>query len=160
MYKGECKEACAASRAYALSRRRRLSHIPRCLEDGSYATIQCSASNIRCWCVDSLGISTSQIVQGQPNCSIKENQKRSSSSLFQKKKCTSNDRATFNTALTTIFSNEFLKSKMNNGALNDYHIIEWKFKQLDLNKNNLLESNEYQVLKKIAKMVIKNMFLF
>lgn len=130
--------------------------MPRCREDGSYAPIQCFDNN-QCWCVDNLGISISQVVQGRPNCSFpKENQKRSSpaSNIAPKKKCTSNDRATFNTAFITIFSNEFVKLKINNGPLNDYQIIDWKFKQLDANKNNILESNEYQGLKKIAKMVI------
>lgn len=38
-------------------------------------------------------------------------------------------------------------------SMGDSQIIEWKFKQLDVNENNVLEKNEYQGLKKIAKTV-------
>lgn len=152
-YVGECKDKCTKLRTYALSGRQKLNHIPKCREDGSYAPIQCFENN-KCWCVNSHGISTSQIFQGRPNCSVKENKKRSSSNLVPRKKCTPNDRAAFNTAFLTIFSNEISKLKVNNGVSNDFQIIEWKFKQLDQNKNNMLENNEYQGLKKIAKMVI------
>jgi hypothetical protein len=69
------------------------------------------------------------------------------------KKCSANDRVGFNTALVGIFHTEYSKSKTANGKVGDYQVIDWKFKLLDLNKNNILEKNEYQGLKKIAKTV-------
>lgn len=38
-------------------------------------------------------------------------------------------------------------------SMGDAQIIEWKFKQLDVNGNDVLEKSEYQGLKKIAKTV-------
>lgn len=35
----------------------------------------------------------------------------------------------------------------------DSQVIDWKFKQLDINGNDILEHDEYQGLKKIAKTV-------
>lgn len=157
-YKGDCRNACSASKAYALSRKQKMNYIPRCKEDGTYAKIQCLDNN-QCWCVNSMGKAISQTVLGRPNCSetVKENQKRSSpiNNIMPKKKCTPNDRATFNTALTKIFYTEYKKSRPGADS-SEHQMIEWKFKQLDTNKNNILEANEYQGLKKIARMVKTN----
>lgn len=73
-----------------------------------------------------------------------------------RKKCTATDRVTFNAALTNIFHTEHTKSRVTFGNIGDHQVVEWKFKLLDLNKNNILEKNEYQGLKKIAKTVRKS----
>jgi hypothetical protein len=88
---------------------------------------------------------------GRPNCSNKGNQKRSSPNT-PRKKCSPNDRVSFNTALVNIFHVEFSKSRSGT-IITDYQVIEWKFKLLDVNKSGILEKNEYQGLKKIAKTV-------
>lgn len=59
----------------------------------------------------------------------------------------------FNTALVNIFHAEHSKSIAVLGSIGDHQVVEWKFKLLDLNKNNILEKSEYQGLKKIAKTV-------
>lgn len=94
---------------------------------------------------------------GRPNCAGKGNQKRSSpaNSSAPRKKCSPNDRAGFNSALLNIFHAEHSKSRSSSGNIGDHQVIEWKFKLLDTNKNNILEKNEYQGLKKIAKTVRK-----
>lgn len=94
---------------------------------------------------------------GRPNCAGKANQKRSSpaSDSAPRKKCSPNDRVTFNTALINIFHAEHSKSRAAHGIIGDHQVVEWKFKFLDLNKNNILEKNEYNGLKKIAKTVRK-----
>jgi SPARC-related modular calcium-binding protein len=155
-YRGTCKDDCLSSRAYAVSQRPKIKFIPKCREDGSYAPIQCLENN-GCWCVNGQGkpIQKTHTKHGRPNCFGKGNQKRSSpvSNSAPRKKCTPNDRVGFNNALLSIFHTEYSKSKTANGNLGDHQVVEWKFKLLDLNKNNILEKNEYQGLKKIAKTV-------
>lgn len=73
-----------------------------------------------------------------------------------RKKCSPNDRVSFNTALTNIFHAEHSKSRAAFGNIGDHQVVEWKFKLLDLNRNNILEKSEYQGLKKIAKTVRKS----
>lgn len=51
-----------------------------------------------------------------------------------------------------IFNAENSKSRAGI-SMGDPQIIEWKFKQLDVNGNDMLEKSEYQGLKKIAKTV-------
>lgn len=149
-------DACLAARTYALSQRPQIKFIPKCRENGSYAPIQCLENN-GCWCVNAQGkpIQKTHTKHGRPNCAGKANQKRSSmaSNSAPRKKCSPNDRVTFNTALTNIFHAEHSKSRAAFGNVGDHQVVEWKFKLLDLNRNNILEKNEYQGLKKIAKTV-------
>lgn len=90
-------------------------------------------------------------MHGRPNCTGKANQKRSSPGA-PRKRCSPNDRVSFNTGLVNIFHAENSKSRAGI-PMGDPQVIEWKFKQLDINGNDILEKNEYQGLKKIAKTV-------
>lgn len=90
-------------------------------------------------------------MHGRPNCTGKANLKRSSPSV-PRKRCSPNDRVTFNTGLINIFLAENSKSRAGINMV-DSHVIDWKFKQLDINGNDILDQNEYQGLKKIAKTV-------
>lgn len=150
-----------SSRAYALSQRPKIKFVPKCRDDNSYAPIQCLENN-GCWCVNSNGkpIAKTHTKHGRPNCAGKASQKRSSptSNSAPRKKCSPNDRVMFNTALVNIFHAEYSKSRAILGSINDHQVVEWKFKLLDLNKNNILEKSEYQGLKKIAKTVRKLIF--
>lgn len=145
-----------SSQAYALSQRPKIKFVPKCRNDGSYAPVQCLENN-GCWCVNSQGkpIQKTHTKHGRPNCAAMGNLKRSSpgSNSMPRKKCSPNDRASFNAALVNIFHAEYSKSRATHGTIGDHQVVEWKFKQLDLNKNNILEKNEYQGLKKIAKTV-------
>lgn len=156
-HRGRCKDACVASRSYALSQRQKIKFVPKCREDGSYAPIQCIENN-GCWCVNAQGkpIQKTHTKHGRPNCAGKGNQKRSSgaNNNAPRKKCSPNDRVSFNTALVNIFHTEYSKSRTGI-EMGDYQVVEWKFKLLDINKNGILEKNEYQGLKKIAKTVVR-----
>lgn len=149
-------DGCLASRSYALAQRPKIKFVPRCREDGSFAPIQCLENN-GCWCVNSQGkiIQKTHTNHGRPDCGGKGSLKRSSPASISapRKKCSPNDRVAFNTALLNIFHTEHTKSRASLGSIGDHQLVEWKFKQLDLNKNNILEKNEYQGLKKIAKTV-------
>jgi hypothetical protein len=61
--------------------------------------------------------------------------------------------------LINIFYAENSKSRAGI-SMGDPQVIEWKFKQLDVNGNDVLEKSEYQGLKKIAKTVSANYFNF
>jgi SPARC-related modular calcium-binding protein len=154
-HRGTCKDACLSSRSYALSQRPKIKFVPRCREDGSYSPIQCLENN-GCWCVNSQGkpIQKTHTKHGKPNCAGKGNQKRSSpnNNNTPRKRCSPNDRVAFNTALLNIFHAEHSKSRLG-VTMGDHQVVEWKFKLLDVNKNNILEKSEYQGLKKIAKTV-------
>lgn len=136
--------------------------VPKCREDGSFAPIQCKV-NIGCWCVNAQGkaIQKTQTKQGRPNCAGKGNQKRSSgaNNNAPRKKCSPNDRVAFNTDLINIFHTEYSKSRTGIET-GDLEVVEWKFKLLDTNKNGILEKNEYQGLKKIAKTVSSGILYF
>jgi hypothetical protein len=100
----------------------------------------------------------SHTVAGKPNCSmiVKGNQKRSSPVIntIPRRKCTPTDRVGFNSDLVGIFHTEYSKSKAGrNREISDNQITEWKFTQLDLNRNNVLENSEFQNLRKIARKV-------
>lgn len=90
-------------------------------------------------------------MNGRPNCTGKANLKRSSPSA-PRKRCSPNDRVSFNTGLINIFLAENSKSRAGHNMI-DSQVIDWKFKQLDINGNDVLDQNEYQGLKKIAKTV-------
>lgn len=66
-HRGTCKDACIASRSYALSHRS--TFVPKCRMDGSYAAVQC-LENAECWCVTSLGkpIPNTTVRTGKPLC--------------------------------------------------------------------------------------------
>lgn len=81
------KDACLASRAYALAHRKtqskELKFVPKCRSDGSYASVQCLDS-VGCWCVNPQGkpIPNTRVDYGygRPTCAqkSKSNQRRSS----------------------------------------------------------------------------------
>lgn len=81
-HRGACKNACLASRSYALVERRndprKVPFVPKCRLDGSYAPIQCMEAG-GCWCVTSQGkrIPNTAVAHGRPNCGKKSNQRRS-----------------------------------------------------------------------------------
>lgn len=151
-------DACLSSRSYALSQRPKIKFVPKCREDGTYAPIQCLENN-GCWCVNAQGkpIQKTHTQHGRPNCTGKANQKRSSPGA-PRKRCSPQDRVSFNTGLMNIFNAENSKSRAGI-SMGDPQIIEWKFKQLDVNGNDVLEKSEYQGLKKIAKTVSRWFFL-
>ncbi|CRL03761.1 CLUMA_CG016446, isoform A [Clunio marinus] len=157
-HRGTCKDACFSSRSYALTQRPKIKFVPKCREDGSYAPIQCLENN-GCWCVNGQGkpIPKTHTKHGRPNCAGKGSHKRSSpnSNSMPRRKCSPHDRVSFNTALTSIFHSEYSKSRSAHGNIGDHQVVEWKFKLLDLNRNNILEKHEYQGLRKIAKTVVK-----
>ena len=156
-------DGCLESRSYALTSRAKheIKFVPKCRADGSYAPNQC-LENVGCWCVNSQGkpLPNTTVKHGKPNCASdgKSNQRRSPppiSPMRPRKNCTPNDRVLFNSNLIKVFHSEYSRFSraLSQITFNDHQIIDWKFKLLDSNKNNVLDKNEYRELKKVAKKV-------
>lgn len=159
------------AREYALKHRNKnpLKFIPRCKKDGTYAPIQC-LSDSGCWCSDFTGtpINTTVRTVGRPKCRefnkgyIRRSPSRNASGN-KKKSCTQDDRATFNTNLIGLFQNEYLRTgfAMNKNQrtdtfvpkMDEAEVLNWKFYDLDENKNEMLDKNEFRELKKLVKRV-------
>ncbi|XP_073845966.1 SPARC related modular calcium binding-like protein magu isoform X5 [Musca autumnalis] len=175
-YRGPCK-ACAEAREYALKRRNKYppKFIPRCKPDGTYAPIQCLMDK-GCWCSDPMGtpINNTSVRTGKPNCREfgKANVRRSpprNNGGNRKRPCTQDDRAMFNGHLIRVFQSEYIRSKSaqyqrdrkssapldNFTPPSDTEVMEWKFSQLDVNRNQMLDKNEYRELKKLVKRAVK-----
>ncbi|KAM7345382.1 SPARC related modular calcium binding-like protein magu isoform 2-T2 [Cochliomyia hominivorax] len=172
-YRGHCK-ACNVAREYALKHRNKnpLKFIPRCKKDGTYAPIQC-ISDSGCWCSDYTGTpidNTTVRTVGRPKCReynkgyIRRSPSRNSSGN-RKRSCTQDDRATFNTNLIGLFHNEYIRIglSMNRNhkmdtfkpTLDEAEVLNWKFNDLDENKNQMLDKNEFRELKKLVKRAVK-----
>ncbi|XP_065369565.1 SPARC-related modular calcium-binding protein 2 isoform X3 [Calliphora vicina] len=173
-YRGLCK-ACNVAREYALKHRTKnpLKFIPRCKKDGTYASIQC-LTNSGCWCSDITGTpidNTTVRTVGRLKCREfnKAYTRRSpsrNSSGNKKRSCSQDDRATFNTNLIGLFHSEYLRMgfSLNKNrkavdafvpTLDEAEVLNWKFTDLDVNSNQMLDKNEYRELKKLVKRAVK-----
>lgn len=167
-HRGACRE-CAESRAYALSHRSPTSSkfLPKCRADGTFAPIQCMAKG-GCWCSDSTGkpIANTTTRNGRPNCrkyvksTIRRSPARNISSNRNKRACSQDDQALFNTNLLNVFQSEYgwyqrQHAHMSSTIISNERILEWKFNAVDTNKNNRLDKNEFKELKRLVKKIIK-----
>ena len=163
--------ACNEAREYALKHRNKnpLKFIPRCKKDGSYAPIQCLPDSA-CWCSDITGKplnNTPVRIVGKPKCREynKAYTRRSPSrnaSGNKRRSCTQDDRSLFNSNLIGLFQSEYLrlgstlsKSRKADTYLppDETEVLDWKFTNLDVNNNQMLDKNEYRELKKLVKRV-------
>lgn len=165
--------ACSETRDYALKHRAKNppKFIPRCKSDGTYALIQC-LSDSGCWCSDITGtpIENTSVRTGKPKCRefSKANMRRSpsrNSGGNKKRPCSQYDRATFNSNIIKVFQSEYIRMSQqqrdmsNRRAMDaftppsDSEVLDWKFSQLDVNTNQMLDKNEYRELKKLVKRV-------
>ncbi|XP_026474215.1 SPARC-related modular calcium-binding protein 1-like [Ctenocephalides felis] len=168
-HNGQCKDACLASKAYALEQRSKrpgsvnFQFIPRCRKDGGYSPVQCLAGS-GCWCVTRRGqpIPNTSVRTGRPLCArkAKSTHRRSSSREKNNKKgCSKSDRASFNMNLIKIFLTEYQRSQSgsftSNGNNDDQIVVDWKFSSMDSNKDGWLDKNEYRELKRLVKKIVK-----
>lgn len=140
---------------------------PKCRPDGNYASAQCHPNAGYCWCVTPKGVpiprtSVKWTPNVKPRCNRKKKTtKRRSSSRSRKsrKVCKRADRALFNSNLIKIFHTEYVRSNGAASSVNnadaDRSVLEWQFKRLDHNHNNVLDKTEYRDLRKIVKKAVK-----
>lgn len=91
---------------------------------------------------------------------VKSSTTRRSSNRNRKPKrgCKRADKALFNNNLIDIFHQEWsrIHAQPNvQGTDLDNIVLEWKFKDMDRDRNGVLDKNEYRDLKKLVKKVVK-----
>ncbi|XP_022253678.1 SPARC-related modular calcium-binding protein 1-like [Limulus polyphemus] len=134
---------------------------PQCKEDGSFMEVQCHQLSGYCWCVDDHGkpLSGSSVKYGHPKCNIsgrRTNRRRSFQERRHRRVCSNIDRTTFNNNLVNIFKSEYkrLPSPLD-GDSKDKRVIQWKFRQLDTNGDNILRRKEVRDLRRMAKKIVE-----
>lgn len=167
------------SRSYVLQRSDPMPNrfVPRCRPDGSYAAVQCM-DDMGCWCSDALGhpIQNTTTRVGRPNCPKKSYRRRSSphnSNPRPRRGCSRADQAVFNTNLIRVFHSEHSRLSLlgqlpvasgrpaaahhagAQSAMTDQAIVDWKFDQLDANRNQLMERQEFRELKRLVRKAVK-----
>ncbi|XP_034478298.1 SPARC-related modular calcium-binding protein 1 isoform X2 [Drosophila innubila] len=172
-HRGNCK-GCLAARQYAIREKKRQPNLflPRCRNDGYYAAMQCLPGT-GCWCSDSNGhpIRNTSTRGGRAKCGrYKRNSRRrgpphllslevdaansSDGGGSGHRSCSKPDRMAFNNHLIEVFRSELLRSGQIAGA-SDSDVLNWKFAQLDVNGNQLLDRQEVRELKKLLKRAVK-----
>ncbi|XP_052276093.1 SPARC-related modular calcium-binding protein 1-like isoform X4 [Dreissena polymorpha] len=159
--------------------------VPECNADGTFNEVQCHSASGFCWCVyqDGKPFPRTSTNSGTPNCKSKdkaENEKDSRQKIRVRRKktqqnrkqnkkgkrCTSQEKATFNSNLVRVFTEEYNRSKRNSQNNKpdkkdplidtiEKQVVEWKFSQYDLNKDNLLQIKEVNALRRLVKKFIK-----
>ncbi|XP_076355453.1 SPARC-related modular calcium-binding protein 1-like isoform X4 [Tachypleus tridentatus] len=141
---------------------------PQCKEDGSFKTIQCHQLSGYCWCVDKHGkpLPGSSVKHGKPKCNAL-GKRGDQGRLFYadrkkkgKKVCSNTDRRTFHKNLVNIFRSEYMRltRSQDNDPKTDSenkNVIQWKFHQLDFNRDNALGRKEFGDLRRMAKKIVE-----
>lgn len=140
---------------------------PNCRPDGSYASAQCHPDAGYCWCVTPQGTPIPQTSikwtpNAKPRCRRKKKTTRRRSSSRSRKPrrgCKRADKVLFNNNLIKIFHTEYIRENGAtlpvNGPDADTTVLEWEFKRLDHDHNNVLDKTEYRDLRKIVKKAVK-----
>ncbi|XP_071963649.1 SPARC-related modular calcium-binding protein 2-like isoform X2 [Antedon mediterranea] len=156
--KGKCveKTKCQAERESSISVAAGSSStngvfIPQCNLDGTYSSTQCHSSFNYCWCVDDLGkpIPGTSVQYRRPTCDGESSPGS----------CSQTDRAEFNTNLRAKFQEEYnrlpaLETSNHIGDV-EMRVIQWKFNQLDLDKNDEIKLSEIKSLQRMLKKFVK-----
>ncbi|XP_011860209.1 PREDICTED: SPARC-related modular calcium-binding protein 1 [Vollenhovia emeryi] len=170
---GPCPEtpACFSARLTA-----RLGIRPKCLPDGTYASIQCHAETDYCWCVTPQGwpLPNTTVKYDKPKClragsrsaaSTRSGQKRRSPAKKQRRQYVSNrhrntcdrtEKSKFNGNLIENFRIEYRRTNISaDDDKNVERVLSWKFLMLDQNADGYLDKTEYQELRRLAKKAVR-----
>lgn len=171
-YRGECAErqnVCEEQRKQALKTSNETGipiFVPVCHEDGSYVSVQCYYGTGYCWCVSDGGkpVPGTSIQYARPNCVNKGRRRRNrrgkqkrkkKNKRTRKKACTQADRSEFNTHVTELIIGEYrsLHGRVPDGALGSHkkEMIEWKFDQMDTNRDGHLRKREFKTFRRSVK---------
>ncbi|XP_023712551.1 SPARC-related modular calcium-binding protein 2 isoform X5 [Cryptotermes secundus] len=169
-HRGPCTVQLCLGQVYARRNRQPLLFVPTCLQDGTFAPVQCHAETGYCWCVTPAGkpIPNSSLRNARPNCRRrgKPNTRRRTSARRRKQKrvCGSDERSMFNNNLVKIFKTEYNRVATAVATDVDGHptsqdldrqVLDWKFSVMDKDKDNFLEKTEYRDLRRLVKKVVK-----
>lgn len=157
---------CLETRTYALAHRSSThkKFIPRCRSDGTYAAVQCMGG-AGCWCSDSSGkpIPNTTTTNGKPVCPKigKVNIRRSppgqmhsvSRARNRNRICRRNDQRLFNSNLLKSFHGEYSRAHPMDGPPTDKTVLDWKFDQLDMNKDDHIHKFELREMRRLVRKV-------
>lgn len=161
--------------------------VPVCHDDGSYAEVQCHYGTGYCWCVNEDGkpIPRTSIRYDRPNCkrekrkrnrrgkgkkrknrnkSRKTSNRESNLESSSKRQCAQNDRKEFNQNILESLAEEFGKHHSRSlepeGLIGDQkkEVIEWKFDQMDANRDGDLRKREFKTFRLAIKRLARNKF--
>lgn len=146
--------------------------MPRCRSDGTYAAVQCMGG-AGCWCSDVSGkpIPNTTTTSGKPICPKigKVNMRRSppppshhhhhhhsvSRARNRSRICRRNDQRLFNSNLLKSFHAEYSRAHptTGHGPPTDKIVLDWKFDQLDANKDEQIHKFELREMRRLVRKV-------
>uniref|UniRef100_A0A915JVS5 Uncharacterized protein n=1 Tax=Romanomermis culicivorax TaxID=13658 RepID=A0A915JVS5_ROMCU len=171
-HRGPCSKElkCLYTRSHQLLMKRFTNNsdlfVPECGLNGSFSIVQCHNSTGYCWCSkeDGTPVPGSAMMNKKPNCTNQSKTGRRSSRRqlgAPKSGCGTLDRSYFNSNLIKYFKNEYedelKKAQKNFGKIKTSQIIEWKFNQLDADRNDKITKKEMKILRKLVKDIIRPM---
>lgn len=157
---------CLETRTYAIAHRssNHKKFVPRCRSDGTYAAVQCMGG-AGCWCSDVSGkpIPNTTTTSGKPICPKigKVNMRRSppppshsvSRARNRNRICRRNDQRLFNSNLLKSFHAEYSRAHPASGLSTDKAVLDWKFNQLDVNKDEQIHKFELREMRRLVRKV-------
>eukprot|EP00794_Sanderia_malayensis_P017606 gene17606-19359_t len=129
--------------------------VPRCFDDGTFKPIQCHIQAGYCWCVNKQGQKTpgtsKLMTQGRPDCSGGTRRRTY-------KGCTEKQRKDFDETFLQEIEKEMKASGRKVTAGTQFlesmtsisrttRVLNWKFKQLDLDKDSKISKGELRIVK-------------
>ncbi|KAL0266267.1 UNVERIFIED_CONTAM: hypothetical protein PYX00_008860 [Menopon gallinae] len=133
------------------------SFMPKCLNNGLYAPVQCHRETGYCWCVTPNGkpIQNTPELNPNPRCSKKLKTRRRASSRNNREFCGPADKQKFSENLMNLFRAEYGKDLNDNAdtAVMNQKILNWKFQSMDKNDDDFLQRSEYKISRRLKKLV-------
>ncbi|XP_023340076.1 SPARC-related modular calcium-binding protein 2 isoform X2 [Eurytemora carolleeae] len=144
--------------------------VPDCLSDGSYNEVQCHKGTGYCWCVNDAGkpVPGTSVRYARPSCRSAPDSARFRRGRDRDKRkgsratCTQADRSSFNSNLKEMISTEhrsmFGAKGIPAGTIlgnSDQEVMEWKFSQLDEDRDGVLKNKELKQFKEDIRKVLR-----
>lgn len=118
-----------------------------------------------CWCSDGQGkpIPNTTTTSGKPICpkigkvNIRRSPSRTQSSSRSRSRsriCRRNDQRLFNSNLLKSFYGEYTRAHPLESMPTDKTVLDWKFTQLDLNKDDEIHKLEFREMRRLIRKVI------
>ncbi|CAD6199274.1 unnamed protein product [Caenorhabditis auriculariae] len=150
----EARLDCASQRKKALLRKDAGDirvYVPDCSTTNpiQYQRTQCYELTHYCWCVHEISgepVAGSTTQNGRPGCAAPATQ---APKKKRKNRCKGNRRTRFLRRVVATIKAEMILAGVNQTKTNRDAVLQWKFKQLDLNDNKLLERQEWKPYKAI-----------
>lgn len=151
--------------------------VPECQADGNYVEVQCHKGTGYCWCVTDEGkpVPGSSVRYSRPRChppprsgtrhrrGKKRNKdgRKSGRGKKRSKACTQADRTAFSNNLIEMISTEHRTMLGARGRKedkiphSDKEVVEWKFSQLDEDRDGVLKKKELKMFRAEVKKVVR-----